>query len=298
MGDPSLKTLPVLKIGDFGLADFESESFNERIGTLQYMAPEVLSHSSYDARCDLWSMGIVFYEFLVGNSPFITAKTTDQLLSLIISPIPACISLPQPISSTTSNEACVLISHLLTRNPHARIRFEALWGSEYIDLAHIPTAESLRKAHGFLNQAITLDEALGPPTNHINTMHMKSRLESLDNVVHLYLESLEHLFAHLQFTLNRESVEAQKANAQVSMCLERAEVRKTEARSIRESLKKSFWRQDVLQSLVGFVGKTEAGGLDSGLKFKLPFEKSSPYRGYPTSWMPGEGVRQSRLIFK
>ena len=70
---------PILKIGDFGIArppddgdtdmDLVSGSANgnrsrgimhDKIGTLLYMAPEILT-GAYDARCDLWSAGCIFY---------------------------------------------------------------------------------------------------------------------------------------------------------------------------------------------------------------------------------------------
>ncbi|KAJ3283491.1 hypothetical protein HDU79_008998, partial [Rhizoclosmatium sp. JEL0117] len=124
MGDPSFKTLPVLKIADFGLSIEDSESFSEKIGTLQYMAPEVLINHEYDARCDLWSMGIVYYEILVGTPPYITSKTADELISNICASSPTSLSLPQEISGTVSASANKLVSELLTRNPIVRIPFE------------------------------------------------------------------------------------------------------------------------------------------------------------------------------
>ena len=39
-------------------------------GTLDYLAPEMVEGRSHDERVDLWTLGILCYEFLVGTPPF------------------------------------------------------------------------------------------------------------------------------------------------------------------------------------------------------------------------------------
>lgn len=69
------------KLGDFGTAR-QMESLTGGLsqkGTFNYMAPEVISGHSYDARVDVYSLGLVLYRLLNGNRlPFISEK---QLLS-------------------------------------------------------------------------------------------------------------------------------------------------------------------------------------------------------------------------
>lgn len=61
-----------VKIADFGFAKRISElKENETpLGTLSYVAPEVLQRKKYEAQPDIWSMGVIVYVLLVGYPPF------------------------------------------------------------------------------------------------------------------------------------------------------------------------------------------------------------------------------------
>ena len=44
-------------------------------GTLDYLPPEMVEGHSHDKNVDVWCLGILLYEFLVGNPPF---ESPDQ----------------------------------------------------------------------------------------------------------------------------------------------------------------------------------------------------------------------------
>ena len=70
------------KLGDFGIArKLENMTVGlSQKGTFNYMAPEVADSSEYDARVDIYSLGIVLYRLLNGNRlPFL--DTEKQLLN-------------------------------------------------------------------------------------------------------------------------------------------------------------------------------------------------------------------------
>lgn len=60
------------KIADFGFARAlePARLANTLCGSPLYMAPEVLSERQYDSHADLWSLGVMMFEMLVGHVPF------------------------------------------------------------------------------------------------------------------------------------------------------------------------------------------------------------------------------------
>ena len=55
----------------------------EFVGTLAYMAPEVVLEKGSDSRADIFSLGLVFYEAIAGSNPFHTSsflETSDRIL--------------------------------------------------------------------------------------------------------------------------------------------------------------------------------------------------------------------------
>jgi serine/threonine-protein kinase len=80
-----------LKIGDFGIARIESSQLTQTgaaIGTPTYMSPEQLLGQSVDTRSDLFSAGVVLYQFLTGEKPF-TGERATTVITKVLSENPA-----------------------------------------------------------------------------------------------------------------------------------------------------------------------------------------------------------------
>ena len=93
-----------VKLMDFGLASIVHESgvtqTGTTMGTFSYMSPEQTRGEKLDARSDIFSLGVTFYEMLTGRQPF-RGEAPGAVLNLILNkdpdPIP---SLPIHVSRT------------------------------------------------------------------------------------------------------------------------------------------------------------------------------------------------------
>ena len=116
-----VESLPTLKLADFGFArSLPSTSLAETLcGSPLYMAPEILRYEKYDAKADLWSVGTVLYEMMVGKPPFKASNHVELLRK--IERGEDRIRFPQEVSISDSMKK--LIRGLLARHPVERIGF-------------------------------------------------------------------------------------------------------------------------------------------------------------------------------
>jgi serine/threonine protein kinase len=73
----------VAKITDFGFArivdNVDDKVAHTFLGSPLYMSPEILAKKEFSAKCDVWSLGMTFYEMLYGRTPW-TAGNIPALL--------------------------------------------------------------------------------------------------------------------------------------------------------------------------------------------------------------------------
>lgn len=72
----------IAKISDFGFArcidQMNTSNMFTFLGTPLYMSPQILMEEKFSCKCDIWSLGMVFYECLFGKTPW-TGKTPYEL---------------------------------------------------------------------------------------------------------------------------------------------------------------------------------------------------------------------------
>ena len=61
-------------MADFGFATkvdiHGKQKLKDQVGTPLYMAPQILDNGEYNAKSDIWSLGIMFYEMIFGRTPW------------------------------------------------------------------------------------------------------------------------------------------------------------------------------------------------------------------------------------
>lgn len=114
-----------IKLIDFGVAkvkaelgDADSGKSTTAVGTPGYMAPELFENASYDARCEIYSLGCVMFEALTGRRPFAgdTALDTISIQSNTSAP-----RLSDYLKNDCPKELERLISKCLEKDPSHRI---------------------------------------------------------------------------------------------------------------------------------------------------------------------------------
>lgn len=101
-----LSTVDEIKITDFGIADIledENTKTQSLMGTPQYVAPEVLRGYPATNQTDIYSVGILLYELLIGHAPFTAEKPTVIMMKQLNQPIPSVRQLRDIIPQSLEN---------------------------------------------------------------------------------------------------------------------------------------------------------------------------------------------------
>ncbi|KFD68571.1 hypothetical protein M514_00300 [Trichuris suis] len=112
-----------LRIIDFGFAKqlrAENGLLMTPCYTAQFVAPEVLKRQGYDRACDVWSLGVLMYAMLSGQTPFAT-NPTDSPSEILARVGEGRFALNEGIWQSISDVAKDLIRKMLHVDPHQRI---------------------------------------------------------------------------------------------------------------------------------------------------------------------------------
>ena len=113
------------KLIDFGLAKVAATTLGEGltrtgqiIGTPRYMSPEQISNRDVDARSDVYSLGCVLYEMIVGESAFAAADDVQILYQQMHDAPPV----PSTRADGVPPQLDAVIARCLAKEPEARYR--------------------------------------------------------------------------------------------------------------------------------------------------------------------------------
>ena len=110
----------IVKIIDFGLAKLTGKTILTKegttLGTIDYMSPEQTRGEEIDHRTDIWSLGVILYEMITGQSPFKGDYEQAVMYSIVNEE-------PEPITGLRSGVSMKLehvVDKVLSKKPNER----------------------------------------------------------------------------------------------------------------------------------------------------------------------------------
>ena len=127
-----------IKIADFGWSVHTLSDRRKTVcGTLDYLPPEMLAYQEHDHHVDLWAVGVLIYEFITGNAPFM-AKSEEETKRRIV-------AVDYRIhAGSMSDLAADLIGRLLVKTPTERLPLRHVLQHPWITTNAKKTLERLR----------------------------------------------------------------------------------------------------------------------------------------------------------
>ena len=109
-----------VKIADFGIARIETSELTLAgtvMGTPSYMSPEQFQGQTVDFRSDLFSCGVILYQFLTGEKPFIGNMASIMYKVLREEPVP-----PSALNAALPPVWDRVVEKAIAKNPEARFQ--------------------------------------------------------------------------------------------------------------------------------------------------------------------------------
>ena len=121
-----------VKIADFGIARIESSQLTVAgtvMGTPSYMSPEQIQGLAADLRSDLFSCGVILYQFLTGEKPFVGTLTSIMFKVLREHPLP-----PSSLNSALNPQWDRLMDKAIAKNPDDRFQSASAFAAAIRDV--------------------------------------------------------------------------------------------------------------------------------------------------------------------
>jgi len=137
----------MIKVGDFGISRIlmgTTDIATTFTGTPYYMSPEVLKHEGYNAKSDMWSLGVILYELCCLKRAFDGTNLMNVMMKIVHND-------PPQLSSYFSSELSQIYHSMLNKDPAKR-----------------PSASELLKKRFIVSHFEKLKSKLNGKTRHEN----------------------------------------------------------------------------------------------------------------------------------
>jgi len=116
------ENLPTVKLGDLGFARPMSDydSMTQGVGTMRYMAPEVINSGDYGTKADVFSLGILIHEMLTGLIPFGSRNEASICLAIMDGVRPDLGEVPAAVSEAESGHLLAALEAAWIQDPDDR----------------------------------------------------------------------------------------------------------------------------------------------------------------------------------
>ena len=151
-----------IKLCDFGWArQLTLKNRSSFCGTVEYMAPEIIESENYDYSVDIWSLGILLYELLMGHSPFKDKTTKNTIVNIKLHDL--------KFGKEISEDCKDLINKLLEVNRDKRI-----------NIKDILTHKFIKNNANLISNSISTNKLFSEYNNSDNNIQLNLNINSND----------------------------------------------------------------------------------------------------------------------
>jgi len=155
-----ITTVGIVRLSGFGLAksigDPQLTAVGTVVGALRYISPEQVKGAALDTRCDIYSLGVVFYEMLTGKLPF-EGKGQFEIMLAHVNAAPKH---PSDLNSEVPREVGDVALKALAKEPEQRYQTAQEFRSALARLGaeHVPDSAAASIATGGLATPVASTE--------------------------------------------------------------------------------------------------------------------------------------------
>ena len=125
----------IIKLSDFGFSKVmkEDDMASTNLGSPATKAPEVMEDQNYNAKADLWSVGVIMFQLFYDTLPFPANNLRELKIAIFNS---KGVKLPEKNNNPMSDICFNLIDRLLQKDPKKRIDFDEYFSHEFFSDEH------------------------------------------------------------------------------------------------------------------------------------------------------------------